>query len=63
MSHTIIQYTCLLIVIMFVVMLAQKIKIAYPILLVVAGLILGFVPGLKGIQIEPELIFLIFLPP
>jgi len=63
MHHLIIQYSCLLAIILFVVMLAQKIKIAYPILLVLVGLPLGFVPGLRGIEIEPELIFVIFLPP
>ncbi len=63
MHHLIIQYTCLLVVILFVVMLAQKIKIAYPILLVLVGLPLGFVPALNGIHIDPELIFVIFLPP
>jgi Na+/H+ antiporter len=63
MHNLIIQYTCLLIVILFVVMLAQKIKIAYPILLVVTGLILGFVPGLQGIEIQPDMIFVIILPP
>jgi Na+/H+ antiporter len=63
LHHVIIQCTCLLVVILFVVMLAQKIKIAYPILLVLVGLPLGFVPFLKGIEIQPDLIFVIFLPP
>jgi Na+/H+ antiporter len=63
MHHLVIQYTCLLVIILFIVMLAQKIKIAYPILLVLAGLPLGFVPFLRGIEIQPELIFVIFLPP
>ncbi|MBB6112418.1 sodium/proton antiporter, CPA1 family [Mucilaginibacter lappiensis] len=63
MHHLIIQYTCLLAIIIAIVMLAQKIKIAYPILLVIAGLGLGFVPGLRGIEIEPDMIFVIFLPP
>ncbi|GAA4308321.1 Na+/H+ antiporter [Mucilaginibacter gynuensis] len=63
MHHILIQYTCLLIIILFLVMLAQKMKIAYPIVLVLAGLPLGFVPFLKGIDIKPELIFVIFLPP
>ena len=63
MHHIIIQYTSLLAVILFVVMLAEKIKVAYPILLVLAGLALGFVPALSGIEIEPDLIFAIFLPP
>ncbi|OCX52148.1 Na+/H+ antiporter [Mucilaginibacter sp. PPCGB 2223] len=63
MHHAVIQYSCLLVIILFVVMLAQKIRVAYPILLVLAGLPLGFVPFLRGIQIEPDLIFVIFLPP
>lgn len=63
MHHLVIQYTCLLFIIVFVVMLAQKLKIAYPILLVIVGLPLGFVPFLKGIEIDPEFIFVIFLPP
>lgn len=63
MNHLVIQYTCLLAVILSVVMIARKIKIAYPILLVLAGLPLGFLPFLRGIEIDPELIFVIFLPP
>ncbi|MEO5635544.1 MAG: Na+/H+ antiporter [Chitinophagaceae bacterium] len=50
-------------VILFIVMLADKIKLAAPILLVIAGLPLGFVPALHNIHIDPELIFVIFLPP
>ncbi|GGC06824.1 Na+/H+ antiporter [Dyadobacter sediminis] len=44
-------------------MLANKLKIAYPILLVVAGLLIGFLPGLPMVRIDPDLIFFIFLPP
>ncbi len=43
--------------------LASKIKVPYPILLVLGGLILGFVPGLPPVELPPELVFLIFLPP
>jgi Na+/H+ antiporter len=63
MHHLVIQLTCLLAVILFMMMLAQKIKVAYPILLVLVGLPLGFVPFLRGIEIQPDLIFVIFLPP
>ena len=63
MHHQVIEYTILLAVIIFAVMLAQKIKIAYPILLVITGLALSFIPGLDGIEIKPDLIFVIFLPP
>ncbi len=44
-------------------MWAAKLKIAYPILLVVAGLLVSFVPGLPAVKINPDLIFFIFLPP
>lgn len=44
-------------------MWAAKLKIAYPILLVVAGLLISFVPGLPVVKINPDLIFFIFLPP
>ncbi|MBD3884836.1 Na+/H+ antiporter [Phormidium tenue FACHB-886] len=43
--------------------IAEKIKVAYPILLVIGGLALGFVPGLPPIELHPEVVFLIFLPP
>src|SRR5215212_9770404 len=43
--------------------LARLLKVPYPILLVVGGLALGFVPGLPEVEIPPEVIFLIFLPP
>jgi Na+/H+ antiporter len=49
--------------IVLIIMLANKLKVAYPVLLVVAGLILGFIPGVPMLHIEPELIFIIFLPP
>lgn len=41
----------------------QKLKIPYPILLVVAGLVLGFIPSIPDIHLESEVVFLIFLPP
>ena len=44
-------------------LLARRIGIPYPILLVLGGLALGFVPGMPTIELEPELVFLLFLPP
>ncbi|MFD0764660.1 Na+/H+ antiporter [Mucilaginibacter lutimaris] len=63
MHYLIIQLTCLLAIILLVVMIAEKLKIAYPILLLLVGLPLGFVPALQGIEINPDVIFVIFLPP
>ena len=42
---------------------ARRIGIAYPILLLLGGLILGFIPGLPAIELEPDLVFLLLLPP
>lgn len=50
-------------VIVLLNMWANKLKIAYPILLVVAGLLISFIPGLPVVKINPDLIFFIFLPP
>jgi CPA1 family monovalent cation:H+ antiporter len=63
MHESIILYLSLVVVIMFLVMLAQRIKIAYPIVLVLGGLALSLIPGLPPVEIDPQLIFLIFLPP
>ena len=56
-------YLSLVLLITFIIMLANKIQVAYPVLLVLAGLGISFIPGIPIIRIEPELIFLIFLPP
>ncbi|MEO5997457.1 MAG: Na+/H+ antiporter [Chitinophagaceae bacterium] len=42
---------------------ADKIRISYPILLVGTGLIVGFVPALPNLALDPEVVFLVFLPP
>lgn len=58
-----IFYIILVLVILLLVMLARKLKVSYPILLVTAGLFISFIPGLPAVEIDPELIFVIFLPP
>ncbi len=41
---------------------SKRINVAYPIVFVVAGALLGFVPNLPTIQLQPDTIFLIVLP-
>src|SRR5215217_7281412 len=43
--------------------LANRFEVPYPILLVLGGLVLGFVPGLPRVELEPDVVFLLFLPP
>lgn len=56
-------YLTLIVVIVLLIVLADKIKVAYPVVLVVAGLLISFIPGIPVLHIQPELIFVIFLPP
>ena len=42
---------------------ARAVNIPYPIVLVIGGLVLGFIPGLPDIELAPELVLVIFLPP
>ena len=42
---------------------ARRFGIPYPILLVIGGLALGFVPGLPRVELAPDIVFLLFLPP
>jgi Na+/H+ antiporter len=39
------------------------IGVPYPIVLVLGGLVLGFVPGLPDVHLDPDLVLVIFLPP
>jgi len=43
--------------------LAEKIKAPVPVLLLLAGIIIGFSPSIPVIELDPEIIMLIFLPP
>jgi len=53
----------LLAIITALAQVTDKIKIPYPILLVLAGIAIGLIPGLPHIELSPEVVFLIFLPP
>ncbi|WP_309102405.1 Na+/H+ antiporter [Microbacterium sp.] len=43
-------------------MLAPMVRLALPLVLVIFGLLLGFVPALREIQLPPETVLLLFLP-
>src|SRR2546426_190359 len=53
----------LLAVVLALTSVARKVLIPYPIILVIGGLVLGMVPGLPTVTLNPDLIFLVFLPP
>jgi CPA1 family monovalent cation:H+ antiporter len=53
----------LLVVSTVLAVVARRFAVPYPVVLVIGGLALGFVPGLPVIELEPDLVFILFLPP
>src|SRR5919205_1830920 len=43
--------------------LARRLSVPYPIVLVVGGALIGFVPGLPEVKLDPEVVLVVFLPP
>jgi Na+/H+ antiporter len=62
-SHSEILLAGLLLAVATLVTLARVMSVPYPIFLVLGGLGIAFIPGMPEIELEPELVLLIFLPP
>src|SRR4051794_30851217 len=43
--------------------LARVLSVPYPIVLVIGGALVGFVPGLPEVKLDPEVVLVVFLPP
>lgn len=63
-SHT-VQGIALFVMVMVALFgaLARRLKVSYPILLVLAGLAISFVPHVPHVRLDPELVFSVALPP
>lgn len=61
--HNLLLILSLLFASSMLVMLGNKLRIAYPIFLVIGGLLISLIPGIPKVEVDPELVFLIFLPP
>ncbi|WP_153798205.1 Na+/H+ antiporter [Foetidibacter luteolus] len=53
----------LLLAVSMLSMLSQKLRISYPIFLVLAGLAISLLPDVPHVTLEPEVVFIVFLPP
>jgi CPA1 family monovalent cation:H+ antiporter len=53
----------ILVAVALLLIVAQLVRVPYPILLVVGGLGLSFVPGIPEIQLPPDLVLIAVLPP
>src|SRR3982751_6662753 len=56
-------FLLLLVFVVFLGLLARRLQTPYPIVMVIGGLLLSFVPVIPGITLNPDLIFLVVLPP
>ncbi|MDX2195327.1 MAG: Na+/H+ antiporter [Cytophagales bacterium] len=61
--HNIETIFLLLLFVSVLAVFSHKINFPFPILLVLAGLAISLVPGLPVIELKPEIVFLLFLPP
>src|SRR5436190_7817664 len=62
-SHEDLVLLALLVALASLLVLALKSRIPYPILLVLGGLTLGFVPGIPQLALPPDLVLVAILPP
>jgi len=53
----------LLVAVAGLAVLARLARIPYPILLVLGGLAFGSIPGVPDVELDPDLVLLLFLPP
>ncbi|HEX2105312.1 MAG TPA: Na+/H+ antiporter [Solirubrobacteraceae bacterium] len=63
MEHIEIVIVSLLVAVAGLSALATRIGLPYPILLVLGGLAMGFMPGIPEVTLAPELVLVVFLPP
>jgi monovalent cation/hydrogen antiporter len=61
--HQLETVILLLIAVLALAAIARKLVIPYPILLVIGGLVLGLIPGVPTLRLDPDIVFLVFLPP
>src|SRR5579884_2230864 len=63
LHDTILLVFALLVAILVLATIAVRLNLPYPIMLVIGGGLLGFLPGLPRIDLEPDLVLSLFLPP
>ena len=56
-------FVVLLLVVVAFGALAQRLRVPYPLVLLIAGLLVSFIPGLPSTTLDPDVIFFVVLPP
>jgi NhaP-type Na+/H+ or K+/H+ antiporter len=63
MDHVELVLLFLLVAVAALTWLALALDVPYPILLVIGGSVIGFAPGVPSIELNPDLVLLLVLPP
>ena len=63
MHQTLLVALSLLLAVSLLVTLGERLRISTPIFLVLCGLAISLIPGIPLVSVDPDLIFLLFLPP
>src|SRR3954471_23872961 len=63
MEHVELILLFLLVSVAALTALARALDVPYPILLVLGGSVIGFLPGVPEVELDPDLVLLIVLPP
>jgi monovalent cation/hydrogen antiporter len=61
--HEIEFLMLLLLAVALLAQLAGRVQIPYPVFLVCGGLAIALIPGTPRIDLHPDIVFLVFLPP
>jgi monovalent cation/hydrogen antiporter len=61
--NTIEAVVVLLAIVAVLAVLARRVGVPYPIVMVIGGLAIGLIPGVPHVELEPDIVLLLFLPP
>lgn len=56
-------FVAVLVAVVLIALAAERLRVAQPVALVLGGLVVGVLPFAPDVELDPELIFLVFLPP
>lgn len=62
-SHVELILLLLMVLVCALALVAKRLHVAYPIVLVIGGLFLSFIPRTPRVLLDPQVVFLIILPP
>lgn len=63
LSHVELLLLALLVIVAALAVLAKRVAVPYPIVMVIGGLAFSLIPGLPHVSLDPNIVFFVVLPP